>query len=72
MCSFEKCTLNLSAIMCFTYKDVHEHVQRQPVLLRSPAVPRSNLLAVLLNKAHDLLHVFRHVPHLVLLQAQNI
>lgn len=62
---------NSSVTIRFTYKDVHEHVQRQPVLLRSPAVPCSDLLAVLLNKPHDLLHVFGNVPHLILLRAQT-
>lgn len=53
--------------MYFTYKDIHQHIQRQPVLLSSPAKPRSDLLAVLLDEPHNLLHIFSNISHLVLL-----
>lgn len=54
-----------------TYEDVHEHVQRQSVLLSSLAKPRTDFLAVLLNKPHDLLHVFSYISHLILLRTKT-
>lgn len=56
-------------IVCvyFTYKDIHQHIQCQSVLLSSSAKPRANFLAVLLSKPHNLLHVFSDISHLVLL-----
>lgn len=53
--------------MYFTYKDIHKHIQCQSVLLSSLAKSCSNFLAVLLSKPHNLLHIFCHVSHLVLL-----
>lgn len=55
-----------------TYKDIYQHMQCQSVLLSSPAEPCSNFLAVLLDKPHDLLHVFADISQLVLLQHRNI
>lgn len=54
-----------------TYEDIHQHVQRQPVLLRRLAEPRPDLLAALLGEPHDLLHVVGDVPQLELLR-ENI
>lgn len=56
--------------MHFTYEDIHQHIQGQSVLLSSPAKPRSNFLAVLLHEPHNLLHIFSHISHLVLLHTR--
>lgn len=56
----------MKAGLC-TYKNVHQHVQRQSVLLSCLAESRSNFLTVLLDKPHNFLHVFSHVPQLVFL-----
>ena len=64
---FKKSLFIRSMCMSVTYKDVHQHVQRQSVLLSGPAVPRSDFLTVLLGKPRNLLHIFSDVSHLVLL-----
>lgn len=53
--------------MYCTYEDIHKHVEGQSVLVSSLAKPCSDFLTVLLDKPHDLFHVFSDVSHLVLL-----
>lgn len=65
-----KCLFIASMCTYFTYKDIHKHIQCQSVLLSSLAKPCSDFLAVLLNKSHNLLHIFGNISHLVLLHTR--
>lgn len=64
--------LNLSdATLLLTQENVHQHVQSQSVLVRRFVVSGANFFTILLDKSHNVLHIFSHVSCFVLLKAKN-